>query len=150
MKRVKKMKISRFIHIIDNNNVWDAVSRRKIALSEEEINYIRKNKNKDVIECSLQKLIDLNILTTKEWEEQYIKKMIVETTDKQFQSLYLITTTNCNLDCDYCFYRSNNSKSLQNHQNMTFDVAKKSLDILIMSKMTIIGNKSHFMVVSHY
>ena len=52
MKRVKKMKISRFIHIIDNNNVWDAVSRRKIALSEEEINYIRKNKNKDVIECS--------------------------------------------------------------------------------------------------
>ncbi len=144
------MKISRFIHIIDNNNVWDAVSRRKIALSEEEINYIRKNKNKDVIECSLQKLIDLNILTTKEWEEQYIKKMIEETTDKQFQSLYLITTTNCNLDCDYCFYRSNNSKSLQNHQNMTFDVAKKSLDIFFDIVKDNVKNDDYWQQITFY
>ena len=58
-------------------------------------------------------------------EEKLIRLLANKTTDKQFQGLYLITTTNCNLNCDYCFYRSDISESLLKRSNMNYTVKDK-------------------------
>ena len=61
-------------------------------------------------------------------EKELLIHLKTITRDYQFQSLYLICSTACNLDCDYCFYRSSASNSLKERQMMSFEVAKKSLD----------------------
>lgn len=122
------MKISRFIHIIDDNTLWDAIKREKIIVDKDIIDYVQKYKNQEILEQIPTNIMDLGIITTKLDEERLISKLIEMTTDKQFQSLYLITTTSCNLDCEYCFYRSSFSKSLNKHQNMSISTAKMAID----------------------
>ncbi len=121
------MKISTFIHVYDNK-VWDALHKNFIDLSKEEIDFIVRNKEQEIT-CEIPKrLIDLGIVTTVTKEKKLIEYLKSITTDSQFQSLFLITTTSCNLDCDYCFYRSSSSQSLEHRQNMSFDTAKRALD----------------------
>ena len=120
------MKISTFIHIF-NNRVWDALHKEYICVSKEELNYIKNNIDRETLENIPKTLIDKGIITTKEKEMILLKSLKEKIKDKQFQSLYLISSTSCNLDCDYCFYRSSVSKSLNHHQNMSFDIAKKAL-----------------------
>jgi uncharacterized protein len=121
------MKISTFIHVYDNK-VWDALHKNFIDLSKEEIDFIVNNKEKEIT-CQVPKhLIELGIVTTIIKEKKLIEYLKSITTDSQFQSLFLITTTSCNLDCDYCFYRSSSSQSLEHRQNMSFDTAKHALD----------------------
>lgn len=120
------MKISTFIHIFDDK-VWDALHKEFIYLSEEELKYLKNNINKEMLENIPQSLINKGIITTIGEEVKLLKQLKEQIRDKQFQSLYLISSTSCNLDCDYCFYRSSASKSLSHHQNMSFDIAKKAL-----------------------
>lgn len=120
------MKISTFIHIF-NNKVWDALHKEYVNVSEEELIYLKNNIDKEILEDIPKTLIDKGIVTTKEKEKILLNKLKEKIRDSQFQSLYLISSTSCNLDCDYCFYRSSASKSLKHHQNMSFDVAKKAL-----------------------
>ena len=120
------MKISTFIHIFDDK-VWDALHKEFIYLSEEELKYLKNNINKEMLENVPQSLINKGIITTIGEEVKLLKQLKEQIRDKQFQSLYLISSTSCNLDCDYCFYRSSASKSLSHHQNMSFDIAKKAL-----------------------
>lgn len=120
------MKISTFIHIF-NDKVWDALHKEYIYVSEVELNYLKSNINRGILENVPESLINKGIITTIEEEVKLLKELKEQIRDKQFQSLYLISSTSCNLDCDYCFYRSSASKSLSQHQNMNFDVAKKAL-----------------------
>ncbi len=120
------MKISTFIHIF-NNKVWDALHKEYLNVSEEELIYLKNNIDKESLEDIPKSLIDKGIVTTKEKEKILLNKLKEKIRDNQFQSLYLISSTSCNLDCDYCFYRSSSSKSLNHHQNMSFEVAKKAL-----------------------
>lgn len=121
------MKISTFIHVYDNK-VWDALHKNFIELSKEEIDFIVRNKDNEITSEVPKRLIDLGIVTTITKEKKLIEYLKSITTDSQFQSLFLITTTSCNLDCDYCFYRSSASQSLEHRQNMSFDTAKHALD----------------------
>ena len=120
------MKISTFIHIF-NDKVWDALHKEYIYVSEVELNYLKSNINRGILENVPESLINKGIITTIEEEAKLLKQLKEQIRDKQFQSLYLISSTSCNLDCDYCFYRSSASKSLSQHQNMSFYVAKKAL-----------------------
>ena len=120
------MKISTFIHIFDDK-VWDALHKEYIVVSKEELNYLKTNINKETLNNVPKSLISKGIITTRERETKLLKELKNQIKDKQFQSLYLISSTSCNLDCDYCFYRSSASKSLNHHQNMNFDIAKKAL-----------------------
>ena len=119
-------KISTFIQIY-GDRVWDSIKKEFIDLSPQEIEFIKKYQHLLIDVEVPKKLLDLGIVTTVEQEQSLIKYLKSKTYDKQFQSLYLITSTACNLDCDYCFYRSNSSNSLKSRQNMPFSVAKKAL-----------------------
>ncbi len=120
------MKISTFIQVY-GDRVWNSLTKEFISLSYEDIEFIKKYKNVPIDVPVSSKLIDLGIVTTQENEKKLIEQLKLMTKDTQIQSLYLITSTACNLDCDYCFYRSSASDSLKHRQNMDFSVAKKAL-----------------------
>ena len=122
------MRISRFIHVLNENEVWDALNKKIIELQKKQVVFIKDNKNNfDLIDYP-RELEDMKIIVNDEFELKRINEIIKNTTDKQFQSLYLITTTSCNLDCDYCFYRSSSSQSLKHRENMSFETAKQAID----------------------
>lgn len=123
------LKISTFIHVLDDNNLWNALKKEKIECDGYVSRYIIDNKDKiglDNIPLTIK--YNSDIITTRSEGEKLIRLLANKTTDKQFQGLYLITTTNCNLNCDYCFYRSDISESLLKRSNMNFDVAKNAID----------------------
>src|SRR5574344_2224615 len=113
--RKNNMRISRFFHVISDNEIWDALNKKIIPLDTELIKYIEDNKFNENIDIIPKTLIDYGIIVDEKEELNKIQLLIEQTTDKQFQSLFLITTTSCNLDCDYCFYRSSLSESLKHH-----------------------------------
>ncbi len=123
------MKISTFIHVL-NGRVWDAYNKEFIDLSKEYIEFIIKYKNQMIPENTEipVELLSMGIVTTYQKERELLIHLKETTRDYQFQSLYLICSTACNLNCDYCFYRSGASDSLKHRQLMNFEVAKKSLD----------------------
>lgn len=122
-------KISTFIHVLNDTTIWDALKKELISYDRDIVDYIKNNKEKNGLE-NIPEIIKNNssIITTNNEEEELIKTLINKTTDKQFQGLYLITTTSCNLNCDYCFYRSDISESLLKRSNMSFDTAKNAID----------------------
>ena len=121
-------KISTFIHIIDDETIWDALNKELISLDKATIKYIKNNKdNEKLLDIPKNIVNNKYIITTVKDEQNLINHWIDKTTDKQFQGLYLITTTGCNLDCDYCFYRSSISESLHKKNNMPFEVAKEAI-----------------------
>lgn len=136
------MRISRFIHIISQIELWDAINKNIIEVEPTLVSFIKENKDNFNIEEYPEILLKMGIVVKEEEELERIKKLAEQTTDKQFQSLYLITTTNCNLDCSYCFYRSSFSGSLKHRQNMSFEVAKNAIDKFfdIVSKNEITDN----------
>ena len=136
------MRISRFIHIISQIELWDAINKNIIEVEPTLVSFIKENKDNFNIEEYPEILLKMGIVVKEEEEHERIKKLAEQTTDKQFQSLYLITTTNCNLDCSYCFYRSSFSGSLKHRQNMSFEVAKNAIDKFfdIVSKNEITDN----------
>jgi len=136
------MRISRFVHVISQTELWDAINKKIIELEPTLVLFIKDNKNNFNIKKYPKELETLGIVVKEEEELERIKKLAEQTTDKQFQSLYLITTTNCNLDCSYCFYRSSFSGSLKHRQNMSYEVAKKAIDKFfdIVSKNVVTDN----------
>lgn len=122
------MKISTFIQIY-GDKVWNAFTKEFLTLTQDEINFIRKYKNQTISDnVSIpETLLTQKIVTTYQEEQTLIDYLKSMTRDKQFQSLYLICSTACNLDCDYCFYRSSISDSLKHRQNMDFETARKAL-----------------------
>lgn len=122
------MKISTFIQIYENK-VWDALHKEFLVLSDEELNFIKRFSGKIIDSDVLipESLINRKIVISENYEKKIIDYLKQITRDKQFQSLYLITSTACNLDCDYCFYRNSASNSLKHRQNMNFQIAKKAL-----------------------
>lgn len=121
------MKISSFIHIF-GDRIWDALNKEFLKLSPEEVEYIKNNKEHLEDSNIPLHLIELGVVTTYDKEKEMFLKLKKLTTDTQFQSLYLITSTACNLNCDYCFYRSSASGSLHKRENMKFSVAKEALE----------------------
>lgn len=120
------MKISTFIHVF-GNRVWDALSKEFLNLSTEDIEFIKKYKDSIILESIPETLKNTNVITTEKDEKELIENLKKYTRDTQFQSLYLITSTACNLDCDYCFYRSSASESLLHRQNMSLDIARQAI-----------------------
>lgn len=145
------MKISTFIHIFDNK-VWDAYNKEFITLSNESIAFINKYKNKIIpIDTEIpNELISMGIVTTYQKEKEllmYLKEIVK---DNQFQSLYLICSTACNLDCDYCFYRNSASNSLMHRQMMSFEIAKKALDDFKKIVEHNIKDKNYWQQITFY
>lgn len=122
------MKISRFIHVLNDKTVWDALNKKVISLDAGLINFVKENKFNNNITTYPELLKEYEIVLEENQEQNLIDSLKEKTTDRQFQSLYLITTTSCNLDCDYCFYRSSASGSLKHRENMSFEVAKIAID----------------------
>lgn len=123
-----KMKISTFIHVYDNK-VWNAVTKEFLNLSQEDIDFIKYYKDKK-IDNNVNipdNLLKQNIVISERKEKLFIEELKNKTSDKQIQSLYLIISTACNLDCDYCFYRSSASNSLKHKQLMDYETTKKAL-----------------------
>jgi uncharacterized protein len=121
-------KISRFIHVLNDECLWNAITKTAITVDKELVSYVKDNKGVDDIQNVPEKLEELGIITTPEDEAALIEKLKNQITDKQFQGLYLITSTKCNLDCDYCFYRCSISGSLKERHLMPFETAKKAVD----------------------
>ena len=115
------MKISTFIQIYDNR-VWNALTKEFLILYIEELEFIKRYKDKKIEDGTKlpSNLLKQNIITTEQDEKKLIQKLKEITRDNQIQSLYLISSTACNLDCDYCFYRSSASNSLEHRQNMDY------------------------------
>ena len=143
------MKISTFIHIL-NNRVWDALHKEYIYVSDEELEYLKDNISEENLKNVPESLLNKGIITTKEKELVLLKDLKNQIIDRQFQSLYLISSTSCNLDCDYCFYRSSASKSLTHHQNMSFDIAKKALLDFKKIVQNNIKNSEYWQQVTFY
>lgn len=144
------MKISRFIHVLNENKVWDALNKRVISFDNSLINFIKENKFNNNIMMYPELLKEYEIVLEEKQEQDLIERLREKTTDRQFQSLYLITTTSCNLDCDYCFYRSGSSGSLKHRENMSYDVAKTAIDKFsdIVSNNTI--NDNYWQQITFY
>ena len=122
------MKISRFIHVLDQNRIWNSLTKEVMVIDNDLFDYINNNKNNDSLINIPEKLLNLKIVVSEEEEKELIKELITQTTDKYFQGLYLITSTQCNLDCDYCFYRASISGSLSEKKLMSVEIAKKAID----------------------
>ena len=128
-KTASMSKVSTFIHVLDEDTIWNALSKEKIKLSKESIQYIKEHKNDcNIKDIPLEIKDNKDIITTIPNEKKLIDYWLEKTTDRQYQGLYLITTTSCNLNCDYCFYRSGVSESLLKRSNMSFAVCKKAID----------------------
>ena len=144
------MKISRFVHVLNDTTVWHAMERKKIKLNKQLVDYIREQKGKINISEIPQKLVVEKLIVDEKEEKKYIDQLVAETTDKQFQSLYLITTTSCNLDCSYCFYRCSASNSLKNKKQMSFATAKKAIDKFYKIVDNNIKNQNYWQQVTFY
>ena len=86
------LKISTFIHVLDDNNLWNALKKEKIECDGYVSRYIIDNKDKiglDNIPLTIK--YNSDIITTRSEEEKLIRLLANKTTDKQFQGLYLIT-----------------------------------------------------------
>ena len=57
------MKISSFIHIFEDR-IWDALNKRFLDLSVEEVQFIKDNKDHMKSNNVPKKLIDMGIITT--------------------------------------------------------------------------------------
>ena len=86
-------KISRFIHILNDTCLWDAIAKKIIEVDNNIVNYVKVNNGKIGIKDIPTKLEELGIITTLEDEKELIEKIKHQTTDNQFQVLYLITST---------------------------------------------------------
>ena len=125
MKR--NYKVSTFIHVFDDNTLWDAINKQKICLEKNLIQYVKNNKGKHYLLNIPEQLIKEKIIITLDEEKELIKALINQTTDSQFQNLFLVVTTNCNLKCDYCFYNNKISGSLQNCSYMSKEIAQAAI-----------------------
>ena len=68
------MKISTFVHIF-NDKVWDALHKEYIYVSEVELDYLKSNINRGILENVPESLINKGIITTIEEEVKLLKQL---------------------------------------------------------------------------
>ncbi|HAN08993.1 MAG TPA: hypothetical protein DCP90_00085 [Clostridiales bacterium] len=155
------MKLSKFAHSLNNKKMLiNALTLKKILLHEEVINNFEKIKGLDLSNNELQSifgeyadiLIKEGFIVEEEVENNKINSIIEYLEKPQIQSLYLIVTTNCNLNCNYCFYKADASQSLCGvNKDMSISTAIKAL--YTFSKLTMNNNvnqESYWQQITFY
>ena len=126
------LKKSKYSFLLGNNLVWHSLLGRSVRVS----NVLYDKLSKDILfdddnSTEVQKLIRYNFISQKGIDDSLLSHIKEEITDEGLNNLFLIMTNSCNLRCKYCFYQ--NTKKLQNKM-MTFQVAKKAVDIFIQNQ----------------
>jgi len=101
-------------------------------------NFVFDGNNVDILEIIDQNQADIKV-------QQKIPKKINSHKGSFLRTLVLNLTNNCNLYCDYCFAKQ--GKYDKANEIMSFDTAKKSIDILIDS---VINNKGNILSIAFF
>ncbi|MFA7171522.1 MAG: radical SAM protein [Candidatus Paceibacterota bacterium] len=132
--------LSDFAHLIGENTslIWNSLRFKKIdidCLTAQYLRSILKDKSRVIDRTKIDENIFFNLVE----EKIIVKNGEDETTIRvarkqvglpQIQSLFLITTRMCNLDCVYCFYNKDNSQSLKNKsESMSEEIALRAIDV---------------------
>ena len=83
------LKISTFIHVLDDNNLWNALKKEKIECDGYVSRYIIDNKDKiglDNIPLTIK--YNSNIITTRSEEEKLIRLLVKIKTHKHLMHIY--------------------------------------------------------------
>lgn len=125
------MLISRFANSVDLNNgyhaVFNSLIMKPLFLDSEEYKIFEEGTFSDLLSIELKKigvLIDSSI-----WDETALTELKRQVNQHcgDWDIMYLITTSSCNLACKYCFL-DNNPNAKKNTKMMGFEVAKTAVD----------------------
>ena len=112
-----------FLHIFDDI-VWHSLKMQAIRVNQKTADYLTAVR--DCLPGCFPPIVnDMDLLTKKGFivsNEENRKRLekAKETTASTIQGLYLILTTDCNLNCSYCLYGTESSRSLMsNKRNMS-------------------------------
>ena len=136
---MQEHKLSIFAHIIERNplTVWHSLNFKKVIVDSKTAPYLGKvfssqtktiNTSK-IDEKVLSYLKEEGVIIEEEEDEELINEVRKQVGVPQVQSLFLIITRKCNLDCIYCFYNKENSQSLaKRSESMSKEIAFQAID----------------------
>ena len=139
---------SKFVFLIGNNLLWHSLLGKSIKVSD--VLYKRLKENLPINKTNnseVQKLIKRQFISTEMQDNKLLSKIKNELSDDGFNNLFLIMTNCCNLACKYCFYQ-NTPHLLQT--KMSFDTAKKALDIFVKEQNKNEKSRNWFSQITFY
>lgn len=127
---------SKFFHVFSELNLgWHALDFRKIELTPETKKILERKNFSEPNESELPGLSflkEIGFLVKEGDDEIRIENLRKQLKKNQVQGLYLIVSTECNLNCFYCFYRNKNSKTLARPvRQMDEEVIKRAIDFFV-------------------
>lgn len=149
------MKMSRFVHLVGNDTVWHSLLLKQCKVDHEI--YLAFEKARDAgrstdVHDIHQKSIPLDYLVVSSQEDNdLLKRIILQQSEPTIQSLFLIITNKCNLNCHYCFYRANGSQTLVGpKQDMTADSSRKAVDLFVRETHDNVHRTDYWQAITFY
>lgn len=145
------MRLSKQIYISKVSDTWNGIYapfNHNIAFLEDSDLNLLKNKDFQSLEPSLLEFLkDNNIVVEDGFEEKWLKENL-SPVSINFDSLYLITTTKCNLACKYCVVLGNKTCEEENlEEKMSIEVGMAALKVF---KDQLLKNNSKHARVTFY
>lgn len=140
---MSEYELSVFAHPIigDSPFIWHSLKFKKIAVDRDIGNYLKyisnlgSNRKVDssMINCEdFLRLIRDGVIVTEEEDLNLLCDAIIEVGVPQIQSLFLVITRDCNLDCFYCLYGKESSQSLNGRfDSMSIETALRAVDAFV-------------------
>jgi radical SAM protein with 4Fe4S-binding SPASM domain len=152
------MKLSRFAHLIERRILWHALRFTKLEVSDQQlaIDIVQALRNElRHIELTNKEhestLLNLGFLVEEGSDDDLLAKVIEDLPEPQIQSLFLITTTQCNLMCDYCLYCTASSQSLRgSSRNMDPTTVIDSINLFAASVADNIKSDGYWQAITFY
>jgi len=130
-----------FIHTFNTRQgyyLYDVNTNSILKIDKNLYEYINKRKNgsseiKEDLEEKINKMRDQGFLSSKRVEkmEHSFSSLLPYVIKNRLSSITLQVTQQCNLRCEYCVYSGSYKNRIHDDKSMSFDIAKKGIDLLI-------------------
>lgn len=151
------MRLSRFVHFIDGRILWHALRFTHLEIDDlqlrSDLTQAMKDKSRSVVLAENHELAfrHQGFLIDDGQDDELLSKAITTVSTPQIQSLFLITTTRCNLCCDYCLYGTENSQSLMGSSRvMTPSMAIDAVDLFATSVANNTKAEDYWQAITFY